>query len=264
MGKMDSVETTKLSLDSKFRFRCHKGIQCFTKCCSNIDILLTPYDVIRLKNRLKISSEVFLDRYTYMNIDEKSSHPYAMLKMGDDKERKCPFVTPEGCNLYTDRPANCRYYPIGQGTLRKEGKNGPFGEEFYFIVREDHCLGFNEKKEWSIKAWREDQEVDRYDSINKEWKEVQLRKNLPGHELDENKQFQFYMASYDMDRFRRYIFESNFLNIFDIDEATLKKIKDDEIELVKFGVRYIKYVMMLEESLKLKEGADKFRKRKGI
>jgi len=264
MGKMDNVDPTKLTLDSKFSFRCHKGIQCFTKCCSNIDILLTPYDVLRLKNRLELSSEEFLDKYTYMKVDEQSSHPLAMLKMADDKEGKCQFLTPEGCSVYTDRPANCRYYPIGQGTLNVEGeKDGPpVGEEFYFFVKEKHCLGYNENKEWTVRSWREDQEVDRYDEINKEWKQLHFRKNLPGKELDEQKQFQFYMASYDLDRFKRFVFESDFLNVFDIDEETIEKLRSDDVELIKFGVKYIKYIMMLDETLKLKKDAEKFRKTK--
>ncbi|NOZ68043.1 MAG: YkgJ family cysteine cluster protein [Deferribacteres bacterium] len=263
MSKMDAVVTTKYSVDAKFKFRCHKGIKCFTKCCSNIEILLTPYDVIRLKNRLGLSSEEFLDKYTYMKIDENSSHPLAILKMNDDEEKRCPFVTPEGCIVYTDRPANCRYYPVGQGTFKKESENGPVEEEFYFFIKEPHCFGYEEKKQWTIASWREDQGVDRYDEVNKEWKGLQLRKNLPGQpELDENKQFQFYMASYDLDRFRRYVFESNFLNVFDIDRETVDKMRNDEVELVKFGVKYIKYVMMLEETLKLKEDAEKYRKKK--
>jgi Fe-S-cluster containining protein len=262
MSKLDSVVTTRLTLDSKFRFRCHTGIKCFTHCCSNIEILLTPYDIVRLKKRLGMTSDVFLDTYTSMKIDEKSSHPLAILRMNDDKGRTCPFVTSEGCTVYTDRPASCRYYPIGQGTFKKEGKNGPEDEEFYFFIKEDHCYGYHEKKAWTIASWREDQEVDFYDKVNREWKGLQLRKNLPGHpELDEKKQFQFYMASYDLDRFKRYIFESDFLNIFDIDEETIDKIRDDEIELIQFGVRYIKYVMMLEETLKLKKDAEKFRKK---
>jgi Fe-S-cluster containining protein len=263
MSKMDVVVPTKLSLDAKFKFRCHKDIKCFTNCCKNIEILLTPYDVVRLKNRLEITSDVFLDTYTYMKIDEKSSHPYAILKMADDEEKKCPFVTGEGCTIYTDRPANCRYYPIGQGTFKKDGKDGrPVEEEFYFFIKEDHCYGYHEKKAWTIDSWRKDQEVDLYDRVNREWKTLQLRKNLPGQaELSESKQFQFYMASYDLDRFRKYIFESDFLNVFDIDDETIEKIKNDEIELIQFGVKYIKYVMMLEETLKLKEGADKFRKK---
>ena len=88
-----------------------------------------------------------------------------------------------------------------------------------------------------------------------------MRQNLPQAELDENKQFQFYMASYDLDRFKKYIFESNFLNVFDIDDETLSKIKEDEVELIQFGAKYIKYIMMLEETLKLKEGVEQFRKK---
>ena len=71
--------------------------------------------------------------------------------------------------------------------------------------------------------------------------------------LDEKKQFQFYMASYDIDSFRRFVFDSRFLDVFDIDDEMVEKIKNDDIELIKFGVKYIKYVMMLEESLKVKD-----------
>lgn len=254
MSKMDVVEPVKLTLDSKFKFRCHKGIKCFTHCCNNIEILLTPYDVVRLKNCLGISSEEFLDKYTYMKIDEKSSHPYAILKMNDDEKKACPFVTSDGCTVYPDRPANCRYYPIGQGTLKRQGSEGIYDEEFYFFIREPHCYGYHEKKQWTVASWREDQGVDEYDRINREWKSLQLRKNLPGHPpLDEKKQFQFYMASYDMDRFRRYIFESKFLEVFDIDGETIEKLKTDEVELIQFGAKYIKYIMMLEQTLKVKE-----------
>ncbi len=260
MSKMDAVVPTKLSLDAKFRFRCHKGIKCFTHCCSNIEILLTPYDVVRLKKRLSMTSDDFLGTYTYMKTDDTSSHPHAILKMNDDKERKCPFVTDEGCSVYTDRPANCRYYPVGQGTIKKEGENGPVAEEFYFFIKEPHCYGHHEKKEWTIESWRKDQEVDLYDRINSDWKALQLRKNLPSSpELDPKKQIQFYMASYNLDKFRDYIFESNFLNVFDIDEETVEKIKTDDVELIQFGVKYIKYVMMLEESLTLKKDAEKYK-----
>jgi Fe-S-cluster containining protein len=218
---------------------------------------------VRLKNRLGLSSDDFLGNYTYMKIDKKSSHPYAILRMNDDNERKCPFVTDDGCTVYTDRPANCRYYPVGQGTLKKEGKNGPVDEEFYFFVKEAHCYGHHEKKQWTIASWRNDQEVDLYDEVNSEWKTLQLRKNLPTHpELDPKKQIQFYMASYNPDKFRDYIFDSNFLNVFDIDEETIEKIRTDDVALIKFGVKYIKYVMMLEETLTLKKDAEEYKKSK--
>ncbi|MGB9715134.1 MAG: YkgJ family cysteine cluster protein [Thermodesulfovibrionales bacterium] len=250
---MKDVEPTKLSLKSRFKFRCHKGVKCFTKCCSNINILLTPYDVIRMKNRLGMSSEEFLDRYTYMEIDDKSKQPLLRIKMKNDDKKSCPFVTPEGCTIYSDRPANCRYYPIGQGTLRKEGEKGPVNEEFYFFIREPHCLGYQEDKEWTIESWRIDQGVDIYDEMNREWKEVQLRRNPLLKELDTNQQAQIYTACYDVDRFRRYVFESKFLNVFDIEKEEIERIKNDEIALMKFGFKYIKYILMLEETLKIKK-----------
>lgn len=254
MSKLDSVVPTRLDLGSKFKFKCHKGIKCFTHCCSNIEILLTPYDVVRLKKRLNLESGEFLAQYTNMKIEDKSSHPHAILRMMNDEKRSCPFVTDEGCSVYTDRPANCRYYPIGQGTMKKEGKEGPVEEEFYFIVREDHCYGFDEKKEWTIQSWREDQEVDKYDEVNREWKGVQLRKNLPGQlDLDEKKQAQFWLASYDLDGFRRFIFDSKFLDVFDIDPETVEKLKIDDIELIQFGAKYIKYIMMMEKTLTVRD-----------
>lgn len=259
MPNMKVVEPTRLDLGTKFKFKCHKGIKCFTKCCSNIDIMLTPYDILRLKNRLEISSEEFLEKYTFSKIDEKSSHPYIYLKMKDDEMRSCPFVSrPEGCIIYTDRPVSCRYYPIGQATLKKEQGDSLFHDEFYFFIREDHCLGYNEDTEWTIESWKSDQEASIYDDMNREWKSILMRRNTPGQaELDPKKQEQFYIASYDIDRFRRFIFESRFLEIFDIakDEAAI--MKTDETELMKFGFKYLKYLLMMENTLRLKAGAVK-------
>lgn len=252
---MDVVVPVKLTLDSKFKFRCHKAIKCFTKCCSNIDILLTPYDILRLKNRLGLYSGEFLSKYTYIKIVEQSSLPHVILKMTDDKERTCPFVTHEGCTVYTDRPANCRYYPIGQGTLKKSGEKGPEDEEFYFFINESHCLGYEDDKKWTIKSWRIDQEVNIYDDMNRDWKAMQLRKNSPSQpELDDNTQAQIYMACYDIDKFRKFVFESRFLDTFDVDKETIKRIKTDESELMKFGFNYVKYILMVEQTLKFKAG----------
>jgi len=253
LPSMKDVEPTQLTLETQFKFRCHKGVKCFTKCCSNINILLTPYDILRMKKRLNMSSSEFLDKHTHMDIDKKTSHPFAILKMQDDAEKKCPFVIPEGCTIYSDRPANCRYYPIGQGTLRKGTEQGPVNEEFYFFIREPHCLGYQEDKEWTIASWREDQGVDLYDEINKEWKEIQLRKDIQGRPLDPAKQSQIYMASYDLDTFRKYVFESRFLEVFDIPDEEIEKIKNDEIAMMKLAFKYIKFLLMLEETLKVKK-----------
>jgi uncharacterized protein len=250
---MKNIEKTKLTLNSGFKFRCHKGVKCFTQCCSKIDIMLTPFDIVRLKKRLNITSSEFLDKYTKMDLDPKTSHPFAILKMKDDEEKTCPFVTDKGCTIYTDRPANCRYYPIGQGTVRKGTEQGPVNEEFYFFIREPYCLGYQEDEQWTVESWRADQGVDLCDEMNREWREIQLRNDPTGKPLDPAKQSQMYMASYDLDTFRRYVFESRFLDVFDIDASELEQIRTDDIALMKIGIKYIKFLLMLEETLKVKE-----------
>jgi uncharacterized protein len=217
-------------------------------------MLLTPYDILRLKNRLGLSSGEFLKKYTYVHIDEKSSHPFAVLRMMDDEEAKCQFVTPEGCGVYEDRPANCRYYPVGKGIMIKDSERGPAPYEYFFFIREPNCTGYEEDKEWTVDTWRKEQGVDVYDEMNKEWAEIQLRRDNEGQpKLDEKKQSLMYMASYDMDRFKKFVLESNLLDIFDIDSEEVEKIKSDEIALMKFGFKYMKYILMLEETFKLKE-----------
>jgi Fe-S-cluster containining protein len=100
-------------------FSCHKGIACWNACCSNIDISLTPYDVLRMKTRLGITSTEFLKDYTV---------PYEMEKDGIagikfrpiEGGSACRFMKPEGCDIYTDRPTACRYYPVALLSMRKQ------------------------------------------------------------------------------------------------------------------------------------------------
>ena len=159
---MQVVEPRQLSKDSRFRFRCHPGVPCFTECCGKTTIILTPYDILLLKNRLNIKAAEFLAQYTRMENHDKSGLPMIIMDM-PRFENRCPFVRPvSGCQVYSDRPATCRYYPIGQGTLITE--EGP--DEFYFFVREPHCRGYEDEAEWTIASWLQDQGVDHYDAMN--------------------------------------------------------------------------------------------------
>jgi hypothetical protein len=48
------VLPTLLDSGTTIQFRCRKGIACWNACCSNIDVSLTPYDILRLKKRLDL------------------------------------------------------------------------------------------------------------------------------------------------------------------------------------------------------------------
>lgn len=139
-------------------------------------------------------------------------------------------------------------------------ENGPVNEGFYFFIKDPNCLGYQEDKEWTIESWRADQGCDLFDEMNREWIEIQLRRNTDEHsKLDSKKQAMLYMASYDIDKFKRFVQESGVLNIFEMDKEEVEKIKNDRISLMKFGFKYMKYILMLEETLVVKE---KYRKEK--
>jgi len=256
MPDTTNVVKQKLTADSKLKFRCHPGIACFTRCCHNVDILLTPYDVIRMRARLGITSTEFIEKYARTEIDKRTSHPMLLLKLAEGKQRACQFVKPvEGCTIYTDRPAACRYYPIGQGTHRRMDDNdeNPIHDEFYMIIKEEHCLGFQEDKEWTIEEWRTDQDAAHYDDINREWKNMMMKQLSPGDTIDLRKQQIFYMASYDIDRFRRFVFESRFLEVVEVGPDQLEKLKTDDIELLGFALEYVKHTYTIPSAIKVKK-----------
>ncbi len=237
------AEPDKMNLDSKFGFSCHKGLECFNECCGKITIFLTPYDVLRIKNKLGITSAEFLTLYTRI-VDLKSTKlPFFLLNVTENG--KCPFVGEDGCNIYADRPLICRYYPIGLGALKSsEAESG----DFYFQIKEPFCKGFEEGQEWTVRQWRESQEIDRYDFVNKDWFEIVLNKQLlaGGVEPDEKSQRLYMLGSFDTDSFRNFVFESRFLDLYDVDEVTIQMIREDEVELLKFAHKWLKGVLFGE------------------
>ena len=84
-------DLTVLTPEDHFRFKCHQSLDCFTQCCRNITIFLTPYDILRMKNALKIASGDFLTSYTDILVGD-AGLAVVVLKMRDDEKKSCPFI----------------------------------------------------------------------------------------------------------------------------------------------------------------------------
>jgi hypothetical protein len=245
----------QLGLDDTFRFRCHKGIACFNKCCENIDILLTPYDILRLKRRFGLTAREFIDRYT---VDcEMDGHGMPGLKLKTrDGSTACIHLTPEGCGVYSDRPAACRYYALGMVSMRR--KDSPTDEDSYFVVREDHCLGHLEPQVQSIRDYRRDQGVDEYDDVNREWRQLVLKKRSSGPTVGRpsERSFElFFLASYDVDGFREFVGSAGFDEVFDLDPQFKRELMHDDVKLHRFGFRLLKQVLFGEKTIELRPDA---------
>lgn len=248
-----NILPTKYTLDSKIKFRCHPGVSCFTACCGNIDIILTPFDILRLRKYLNMPADEFLLRFSTPTYIQKTDLPGVKIHL--DEEGRCPFVTPEGCTIYPERPSACRYYPIGMANFHEGGEEGKDSEQFFFIVKEPHCKGHEEDKEWTIREWRADQGVDLCDEMNREWLEIVMRKKSFGFQaqLSDAAKKMFFMASTDTDKFRDFVFNSSFLKTYDVDQETLDKIKEDDIALMKFSFKYLASSLFGTKDIKIKE-----------
>lgn len=213
----------------KFHFSCHAGLPCYNQCCRDVSIFLSPYDVVRIKNRLGLDSGEFLRTYT-TRLTTKGGLFMVQLNMREDDDLKCHFVTPEGCSIYSDRPWSCRMAPIDIDDQ----------DEYHFIFNDSHCLGLKEVREWTVETWMDDQGMLIYQELESLLREIPSRLRFTGlPTLDRHIAEMCYMACYDVDRFRKFIFESSFLNEYAVPDEVTARMRTDDVELMKYGLAWL-------------------------
>lgn len=238
-----------LSPDDSFRFACHDGLDCYTRCCRDITIFLTPYDILRLKNALGLSSQEFLRKYT-LSVVGTTGLPAVVLKLQDDAGRSCPFVTPQGCRVYSNRPWSCRIYPLQPESTKITEKAN---RQFYSIMDVPLCLGLSEEKVSTVSEWMKEQGIPAYLEMEKPFKKITMNEFLSGKKIENQKiRDMVYMACYDLDRFRRFVFESTFLKRFETDPDEVDQIKQDDVALYRFAMKWLEYGLIGQRVLKLK------------
>jgi Fe-S-cluster containining protein len=237
---LERLPGTRLEENDTFDFRCHPGVACFNRCCRNLNLFLYPYDVLRLKKRLGISSDQFLERHVDVVLREGSYFPEVLLRMSADAEKTCPFLTPEGCAVYPDRPDACRTFPLEQGVLFDAARNQ--SQVVTFFRPPDFCLGQHEKKSWTPKTWELDQEAVVYHRMTARWAKLKglFQQDPWGAEGPAGPRAKMaFMALYNLDRFREFVFGSSFLKRYAVKPALQKKIRKDDAELLKFSLAWV-------------------------
>lgn len=233
-----------LNLDSRFQFACHPGLSCFTHCCRDVNIYLSPFDVLRMRKRLGLSSREFLERYTVTLVGEGTGLPVVVLKMDEERDKRCPFVTKEGCQIYADRPWACRMFPLD--------KHSEY--EFGLLTDASRCRGLAEPRELSVEDYLKEQGVLVYEEVEATFKLISNSPRVLAQKILNPRIIEmFYMACYDLDRFRRFVFESKFLDIFEIEPAEVERIKTDDLELLQLGFRWLQFGLVIGDALKIKD-----------
>lgn len=239
---------------SKFNFACHAGVKCFTNCCRKLELYLYPYDIIRLKTRLGLNSEDFLNRYVGVVKGANPCFPSLMLTMSDNEEKTCPFLNDKGCTVYEDRPSACRTYPLERAVDRQS--SGGRSREFYFMTDHTYCLGHAEDKEWTVKEWVRDQNLQYYNQMDDLWAEMDtLFANSHiwrGEGSAGPRQLLAFLVCYNIDRFRQYVADHQLLDQFRLDKSQRKLIASDDVALLRFGFDWLKFMLAEQPTLQPK------------
>ena len=91
--------------------------------------------------------------------------------------------------------------------------------------------------------WVTDQETAQYRNMTIQWAELKrLFQNDPwGFEGPQGPKAKMaFMATYNIDRFRDFVFQSSFLKRYRIKSTLRQKLKTDEVALLKFGFDWVK------------------------
>jgi len=126
-------------------------------------------------------------------------------------------------------------------------------QRFYFLVREQLCHGHEAGHDCSVREWIEKQGVEPFDQMQTRYLELVSH---PGWEkpelLSQEKLAMYFMALYDLDRFRRFVFETRFLKLFEVDEARVEAIAEDDEELLELAIDWLAFSLFRERRMKLR------------
>jgi len=246
----------QLSENSKICFNCYPGISCFNACCKQADITLTPYDVLRMKKPLNMTSSEFLAKHTVPF--QMDGHGMPGIKMRTtDNDPVCLFMDEKtGCTIYPDRPTACRYYPMAHLSSRRSDEY--VDHQSYAVVREPHCKGHDEPREIRVAEYRQEQQVREFDEFNREFYQLILKKKSAGPALgkpsDTSFHF-FFMVCFDSDRFKTFLQSTGFRAVYALNDGEFEAILNDDYTRLKFGFRLLRQVLFGEMTIDLTAGA---------
>ena len=227
-----------------FAFECRPDLACFNRCCRNLNLFLYPYDVLRLKNALGMHSSRFLDRHVDVVLRPGHHFPDLLLRMTDHAHQSCPFVTPSGCSVYADRPGTCRLFPAERGRYFDTGAE--CWRTVTYFRPPSFCLGIKTEKTWTADAWAANQKSGPYHDMTIRWADLVARfdDNTWGAEGPEGSRAKMtFMAVYNLDAFRDFIFNSSFLKRYRLNPGVVGRIKKDDASLLRFGFEWVRFFL---------------------
>ena len=227
-----------------FQFHCHPGVSCFLSCCRDVDLLLFPYDVILLKNHLHKSSSVFLRTHAQPCNGSHPFFPGLRLKMQDNDQKTCPFLSQSGCSVYVHRPSACRTYPL-ERAIESPGA-GKTLRIHYFMTHHPYCQGHHEMRPYTVRQWERDQMLHECNYHNDLWAELDAffaTNPWAGEGAAGPYQQLAFMVCYNIDEFRAYVGEHELLAQYRLAKDERRRITADDGALLRFGFSWLETIL---------------------
>lgn len=244
-------DLTPISLQESFCFSCSPAVPCFNECCRDLNQFLTPYDILRLKNHLGLSSGNFLRQYTSLHIGPESGLPIVTLKPKDPHKLICPFVTDTGCRVYENRPSSCRTYPLMRAVARSRSTGEMTAQ--YVVLRESHCLGFEQGPARTPRQWTDEQGLAVYNENNdKLMRIISLKNRRIAGALDHKSGRRFHTALYDLDNFRSQLQNTDLLANFEVSSRIMDAAFRDDVALLDLAIQWVEHNFFNPEQSKRK------------
>jgi len=166
--------------------------------------------------------------------------PEVLLRMSEVESKACPFLESSGCRVYSDRPHTCRLFPVEQGLIYQA--QSPKPQPVHFFKPPEFCRGHFETRHWTPAQWSENQQAGAYNRMALRWGELKrLFQNDPwGAQGPAGPKAKMaFMATYNLDRFRDFVFNSSFLKRYKLKTKRLRQIEGDDEALLNFGFEWI-------------------------
>ena len=111
-----------------------------------------------------------------------------------------------------------------------------------------------EDKEWTVEEWLKDQGVDTYNEKSASYMQLTLHEHFQEKkELGPAKVQMLYKTCYNIDGFRRLLFEGSFFDRFEVKDEVIENIRTDDEALLEFGFKWLRFALFHEDTMIIRD-----------
>ena len=231
------LESMTIGLDDTFKFHCD---QCGKCCTHREDIILSPMDIFKMAQELKMTPVEFYHKYCVFNIGEHTRMPIVRLA-SEGKDTHCVLLKNHRCSVHKVKPAVCAMFPLGRYmSFEKDDYNAESIDtsKVKYLLQPPECG--DESETHTVREWLSGFDIKLEDEAFVQWQKAISRFSSKFKELEKKQDMLTMMEIWFEVRVSLYLHydtSKDFLPQFNYNVENLLKLLDD-IPKLKRMVRH--------------------------